>query len=47
MYIYTYTFLLFPPCAGGLCSLRDGPVADSEGVIRNPAHPGDRYDSNQ
>ncbi|XP_049430393.1 ovochymase-2 isoform X1 [Epinephelus fuscoguttatus] len=30
-----------------LCSVRDGPVADSEGVIRNPALPGDHYDNNQ
>ncbi|XP_076588628.1 ovochymase-2, partial [Chaetodon auriga] len=30
-----------------LCSVRDGPVTDSEGVIRNPAHPGDHYDNNQ
>lgn len=34
-------------CVPGLCSLRDGPVTDSEGVIRNPARPGDRYDNNQ
>ncbi|XP_037623617.1 ovochymase-2 [Sebastes umbrosus] len=30
-----------------LCSVRDGPVTDSGGVIRNPALPGDRYDNNQ
>ncbi|TMS05823.1 Ovochymase-2 [Larimichthys crocea] len=30
-----------------LCSVRDGPVNDSDGVIRNPAHPGDHYDDNQ
>ncbi|XP_075898734.1 ovochymase-2 [Nelusetta ayraudi] len=30
-----------------LCSLRDGPVTDSEGVIRNPAHCSDRYGNNQ
>ncbi|KAK2841836.1 hypothetical protein Q5P01_012036 [Channa striata] len=30
-----------------LCSVRDGPVADSEGVIRNPTLPGDYYDNNE
>ncbi|XP_040893636.1 ovochymase-2 isoform X2 [Toxotes jaculatrix] len=30
-----------------LCSVRDGPVTDSEGVIRNPALPGDHYDNNE
>ncbi|XP_038561163.1 ovochymase-2 isoform X1 [Micropterus salmoides] len=30
-----------------LCSMRDGPVTDRVGVIRNPAHPGDHYDNNQ
>ncbi|KAI3371683.1 hypothetical protein L3Q82_024252, partial [Scortum barcoo] len=30
-----------------LCSVRDGPVTDSEGVIRNPALPGNHYDNNQ
>lgn len=34
-------------CVGGLCSLWDGPVASSEGVIRNPARSSDRYDNNQ
>nr|XP_046250893.1 ovochymase-2 [Scatophagus argus] len=31
----------------GICSVRDGPVTDSEGIIRNPTHPGDHYDNNQ
>ncbi|XP_061578747.1 ovochymase-2-like [Cololabis saira] len=31
----------------GLCSVGDGPVAHSEGVIRNPSLPGDHYDNNQ
>ncbi|XP_062245630.1 ovochymase-2 [Platichthys flesus] len=31
----------------GLCSVSDGPVIDSEGVIRNPALPGDGYDNNE
>ncbi|XP_051238815.1 ovochymase-2 isoform X1 [Dicentrarchus labrax] len=30
-----------------LCSVRDGPVSDSEGVTRNPTRPGDHYDNNQ
>ncbi|XP_068168161.1 ovochymase-2 [Antennarius striatus] len=30
-----------------LCSVKDGPITNSEGVIRNPAFPGDRYDNNQ
>ncbi|KAM3609502.1 uncharacterized protein V6R79_015928 [Siganus canaliculatus] len=30
-----------------LCSVKDGPVSHSEGVIRNPAHLGDHYDNNQ
>ncbi|XP_026167488.1 ovochymase-2 [Mastacembelus armatus] len=30
-----------------LCSVRDGPVAESEGVIRIPALPGDHYDNNE
>ncbi|XP_047451814.1 ovochymase-2 [Mugil cephalus] len=30
-----------------LCSVRDGAVSDSEGPIRNPALPADRYDNNQ
>ncbi|XP_070763178.1 ovochymase-2 [Enoplosus armatus] len=34
-------------CVSELCSMRDGPVPDSEGVIRNPALPGDHYDNNQ
>ncbi|XP_069383825.1 ovochymase-2 isoform X3 [Paralichthys olivaceus] len=33
--------------SSGLCSVSDGPVNDSEGVIRNPALPGDRYDNNE
>uniref|UniRef100_UPI003AACEE47 ovochymase-2 n=1 Tax=Centroberyx gerrardi TaxID=166262 RepID=UPI003AACEE47 len=34
-------------CVSGLCSVSDGPVTDSEGVIRNPALPGHRYDNNE
>lgn len=34
-------------CVCGLCSVTDGPLTGSEGVIRNPAHPGVRYDNNQ
>ncbi|XP_044212979.1 ovochymase-2 [Thunnus albacares] len=30
-----------------LCSVKDGPVTDSEGVIRNPALPGDHYEDNE
>ncbi|XP_028263544.1 ovochymase-2 isoform X2 [Parambassis ranga] len=30
-----------------LCNVRDGPVSDTEGVIRNPTLPGDRYGNNQ
>ncbi|XP_034542175.1 ovochymase-2 [Notolabrus celidotus] len=30
-----------------LCSVRDGPVTDREGVIRNPALHGNHYDNNQ
>ncbi|XP_041853104.1 ovochymase-2 isoform X2 [Melanotaenia boesemani] len=30
-----------------LCSVKDGPVSDMEGVIRNPSLPGDHYDNNQ
>lgn len=40
-------FAVLSVCVSGLCSLRDGPVTDSEGVIRNPAYPGDHYDNNQ
>ncbi|XP_044050792.1 ovochymase-2 isoform X2 [Siniperca chuatsi] len=35
------------PTLSKLCSMTDGPVTDSEGVIRNPALPGDHYDNNQ
>ncbi|XP_016530031.1 ovochymase-2 isoform X3 [Poecilia formosa] len=31
----------------GLCSVTDGPVSDSEGLIRNPAFPDTYYDNNQ
>ncbi|KAL6107400.1 ovch2 [Pungitius sinensis] len=30
-----------------LCSVRDGRVTGSEGLLRNPALPGDHYDNNQ
>ncbi|KAM7396263.1 hypothetical protein PAMP_019320 [Pampus punctatissimus] len=30
-----------------LCSVRDGPVTDSEGIIRNPALPADHYEDNE
>ncbi|XP_069571306.1 ovochymase-2 [Brachyistius frenatus] len=33
--------------SSALCSARDGPASDSEGLIRNPTHPGDCYDNNQ
>ncbi|XP_028306415.1 uncharacterized protein LOC114465536 isoform X5 [Gouania willdenowi] len=31
----------------GLCSVNDGCVSDEEGVIKNPAVPGNRYENNQ
>ncbi|KAF7649891.1 hypothetical protein LDENG_00134410 [Lucifuga dentata] len=31
----------------GLCSVRDGPVTYSEGIIRNPALPGHHYGNNE
>lgn len=31
----------------GLCSVTDGPVSDSEGLIRNPTFPDTYYDNNQ
>uniref|UniRef100_UPI0037E79510 ovochymase-2 n=1 Tax=Semicossyphus pulcher TaxID=241346 RepID=UPI0037E79510 len=34
-------------CVSDLCSMRDGPVTESEGVIRNPALRGSHYDNNQ
>uniref|UniRef100_G3ND26 Ovochymase 2 n=1 Tax=Gasterosteus aculeatus TaxID=69293 RepID=G3ND26_GASAC len=33
--------------ARGLCGVRDGRVTGREGLLRNPALPGDRYDNNQ
>ncbi|CAK6969951.1 ovochymase-2 [Scomber scombrus] len=30
-----------------LCGVRDGPVTDSEGMISNPALPGDHYEDNE
>ncbi|XP_074533293.1 ovochymase-2 [Halichoeres trimaculatus] len=33
--------------SSNLCSVRDGPVTDREGVIRNPSLSGDHYDNNQ
>ncbi|KAE8295831.1 Ovochymase-2 [Larimichthys crocea] len=49
--VFTDVHLLLPwikrKLRDALCSVRDGPVNDSDGVIRNPAHPGDHYDDNQ
>ncbi|XP_077953719.1 ovochymase-2-like isoform X3 [Gasterosteus aculeatus] len=33
--------------SSGLCGVRDGRVTGREGLLRNPALPGDRYDNNQ
>ncbi|XP_063732702.1 ovochymase-2 [Eleginops maclovinus] len=35
------------PSLSNLCSVRDGPVTDSDGVIRNPSLLGHPYDNNQ
>ncbi|XP_072241437.1 ovochymase-2 [Leuresthes tenuis] len=35
------------PASSRLCSVRDGHVSDTDGVITNPHHPADRYDDNQ
>uniref|UniRef100_A0A3P9CD05 Ovochymase 2 n=1 Tax=Maylandia zebra TaxID=106582 RepID=A0A3P9CD05_9CICH len=44
--IFTDVRLLLP-WIKGLCSVRDGPVSDINGVIKNPRLHGDRYDNNR
>ncbi|MEQ2312120.1 hypothetical protein AMECASPLE_027662, partial [Ameca splendens] len=38
---------LIDVCVSGLCSVRDGQVSDSQGLIGNPSFPDTYYDNNQ